>query len=101
MGKAFRSAAMHAAYQYRISGFIRYDDQNSLTMEAQGESEDARQFIQYCRDWLSSCNLEDFIISDKEPEPYKGFEILRNIAKPEEPVKNQRWFQKIKDIIRM
>ncbi len=92
---------MHAAYRLRISGFIRYDDENFLTIEAQGELNDVNQFIQFCRDWFSSGSITDFIVFEKEPENYPGFTILRNISEAENPAGSRPWFQKIKHIMRL
>ncbi|MEI7726213.1 MAG: acylphosphatase [Bacteroidota bacterium] len=100
-GTAFRSAAMHEAYRFRISGFIRYDDENSLTIEAQGELNDVNQFIQFCRDWFSPGSIKDFILSEKEPEIYPGFTIRRNISKEENPAGSRQWFQRIKHFMRL
>ena len=99
-GGGFRSAAMEAAYRFRIKGFVQYDDENSLTMDAQGEHDDIRLFVQFCRDWFTDDVIQDFIISEKEPENYAGFTIRRNESEEEKFSKNQPWFQKIKDFIR-
>jgi len=45
--------------------------------------------------------IKDFIIIEKEPENYADFTIRRNISDEETDIKNQPWFQKIKNIIRI
>jgi acylphosphatase len=99
-GTSFRSAAMHAAHRFRITGFIRYDEENSLTIEAEGDPGDLDQFVQFCRDWFTPDIIKDFTVIEKEPENYADFTIRRNISEAETDTKNQPWFQKIKDILR-
>ena len=99
-GGGFRSAAMEAAYRFRIKGFVQYDDENSLTMDAQGEHDDIRLFVQFCRDWFTDDVIQDFVVSGKEPEDYPDFTIRRNISEVEEPTKGQSWMMKIKDMMR-
>ena len=98
---AFRSAALHAAHRFRITGFIRYDDENSLTIEAQGELNDLHQFVQFCRNWLSPDNIKDFTVIEKEPESYSDFTIRRNISEVENLTWSRQWFQRIKQIMRL
>lgn len=100
-GTAFRSAAMHAAHRFRIKGFIRYDEENSLSIEAQGELDDVHQFVQFCRDWFSPDSIKDIIVSDKEPENYPGFTIRRNKSEEEMLTKHHQWLQKLKQILRL
>ena len=99
-GGGFRSAAMQAAYRLRIKGFVRYDAENSLTMEAQGEQDDIAQFVQFCREWFTDEVIQDFIVTDKEPENYPGFTIRRNISAEDKITTKQSWMLKIKDMIR-
>ena len=99
-GNSFRSAAMHAANRFRITGFIRYDEGNSLTIEAEGDPGDLDQFVQFCRDWFSPNIIKDITLFEKEPESYSDFTIRRNISDEEIITKHQNWFQKIKEIIR-
>ena len=99
-GNSFRSSAMHAALQFRITGFIRYDAENSLTIEAQGELNDINQFVQFCRDWFSPDIIKDFTVNEKEPENYPGFTIRQNISAEDKITNKQRWMLKIKDMIR-
>ena len=100
-GTSFRSAAMHAAHRFRITGFIRYDDENSLTTEAQGDQDDLDQFVEFCRDWFSPNIIKDIALFEKEPESYPGFTIRRNISEEENPAGSRPWFQKIKQIMRL
>ena len=100
-GNAFRSAAMHAAHLFRITGFIRYDDENSLSMEAQGELNDIHQFVQFCRDWSTPDYIKDFTVLEKEPENYADFTIRRNISEAENPAGSRPWFQRIKHNLRL
>ena len=99
-GSGFRSAAMEAAYRFRISGFVRFDEENSLTIDAQGDPDDIARFVQFCRDWFTPDIIKDFTVIEKEPENYADFTIRRNISEAETDTKNQPWFQKIKDILR-
>jgi acylphosphatase len=92
---------MHEAYRFRISGFIRYDDKNSLTIEAQGELDDVHQFVQFCRDWFSPESIKDISVSEKESENYAGFTIRRDISKEENPAGSRQWFQRIKHFMRL
>jgi hydrogenase maturation factor HypF (carbamoyltransferase family) len=86
---------MGAAYRLRIKGFVRYDEGNSLTIEAQGEQDDIAQFVDNCRDWFPPASIEDFIVTEKEPETYTGFTIRRSISEEEKLKQNQHWFQKL------
>ena len=99
-GTSFRSAAMHAAHRFRITGFIRYDDENSLTTEAQGDQDDLDQFVEFCRDWFSPNIIKDIALFEKEPESYPGFTIRRNISAEDKITTKQSWMLKIKDMIR-
>ena len=100
-GNSFRSAALHAANRLQIRGFIRYDEENSLSIEAQGALNDLQQFIQFCRDWFSPGSITDFIVLEKEPESYPGFTLRRNISEMKNPAGSRLWFQKIKKIMRL
>ena len=100
-GTSFRSAAMHAAHRFRITGFIRYDDENSLTTEAQGDQDDLDQFVEFCRDWFSPNIIKDITLFEKEPESYSDFTIRRNISEVENLTWSRQWFQRIKQIMRL
>ncbi len=100
-GNAFRSAALHAAHLFRIRGFIRYDDQNSLSIEAMGELNDLDRFVQFCRDWFSPNIIKDITLFEKEPESYSDFTIRRNISEAENLSGSRPWFQRIKQIMRL
>jgi acylphosphatase len=99
-GGGFRSAAMGAAYRLRIKGFVRYDEENSLTMEAQGEQADIVQFVDNCREWFTAGSIQDFTVTDKEPGDYPDFTIRRNISAEDKITNKQRWMLKIKEILR-
>ena len=86
---------MHAAHQFRIKGFIQYNEDNSLYMEILGKQDDIDRFVQYCRDWFPPASIEDFIVTEKEPETYTGFTIRRSISEEEKLKQNQLWFQKL------
>ncbi len=100
-GNAFRSVAMHAANRFRITGFIRYDEGNSLSMEAQGSQGDLDQFVQFCSDWFTPDIIKDFTVIEKEPENYADFTIRRNISEVKNPAGSRQWFQRIKHIMRL
>lgn len=99
-GGGFRSAAMGEAYRLRIKGFVRYDAKNSLTLEALGEQDDIAQLVQFCREWFTAGSIQDFIVTDKEPENYPDFTIRRNISAEDKSTNKQSWMLKIKDMIR-
>ncbi len=100
-GGGFRSAAMEAAYRLRIKGFVLYDKENSLTLEAQGEQDDIAQFVQFCHDWFTDEVIQDFTVTDKEPENYPGFTIRRNSSEAKNLTGSRHWFQKIKHNLRL
>jgi acylphosphatase len=101
LGEGLRFKAMHLAHKHQIKGFVQYDDENSLTIEAQGELNDLHQFVQFCRNWLSPDNIKDFTVIEKEPESYSDFTIRRNISEVENLTWSRQWFQRIKQIMRL
>ncbi len=74
-GVGFRYATREAAKSFKISGFARNESDGSVYIEAEGESDQLEEFINWCEIGPSWARV---VKVDKQQEPltnYTGFNV--------------------------
>jgi acylphosphatase len=77
-GVFFRRSAKKKAEEFGIVGFIRNEsDDESVYLEAQGEEENLKKFIEWCRKGPPLAKVQNLEVNYlKEIKPYTQFLIL-------------------------
>jgi acylphosphatase len=76
-GVFFRASAKVVAESMRISGIVRNEPDGSVYVEAEGEEDDLRKFIEWCRHGPPHAIVERSDASEGVVKNYKNFVIAR------------------------
>ncbi len=57
-GVFFRHSARHEAEKLGLRGFVKNEDDGSVYMEVEGEEENIRKFVEWCRKGPPFANVE-------------------------------------------
>ncbi len=74
-GVGFRYSARSVARYYNIKGFVRNEPDGSVYLEAEGNDEDMKEFIQWCHTGPGGGWINDTIISEGAVRNFDSFEI--------------------------
>ncbi|MBM3405137.1 MAG: acylphosphatase [Bacteroidetes bacterium] len=74
-GKRFRSWAIQKAYAFNIKGFIRYQE-NDLFAEAEGEEEDLKKFVEWCRRGPYGVQVQTVNVEEGEMKNFTAFDKI-------------------------
>jgi len=74
-GVGFRFQAKQQADTLGISGFVRNEDDGSVSIEAEGEEEQMEQFIEWCRRGPRYARVEKVDIEEGIVKNYNMFQI--------------------------
>ncbi len=74
-GVGFRYTAKNMAVAYRIRGFVKNEYDGAVYIEAEGEEENLRQFIRWCRKGPVSGRVTDIYVEPGEYQGFKSFSI--------------------------
>lgn len=77
----FRFYAKYAASKFNISGFITHKKDDALYIEAEGEEEDLKQFIHYCKKGTIESRLNNIRIVSAGMKNHEDFIIVRRPKK--------------------
>ena len=74
-GVFFREYARKKAQELGISGFVENLSDGRVYIEAEGEEENLKEFLNWCRKGPDSAEVERVEAKDGEIRNFKGFEI--------------------------
>jgi len=73
-GVGFRYFVMHKAASYNISGFVKNQPDGSVYVEAEGEPEFLKVFIEACKSGPSHAWVENVVVQYCPVQDFEGFE---------------------------
>lgn len=76
-GVFFRASTQQIASQLNISGTVKNDADNSVSIEAEGEGQAVEKFIEWCKKGPPAAKVTKTDISEGQITGYKSFEIVR------------------------
>jgi acylphosphatase len=76
----FRFSAMQAAYRFGIHGFVRNMQDETVYIEAEGEEEQIKSFVQWCNRGPMGARVENVEVSEGELKNFSGFDIISSRA---------------------
>lgn len=76
-GVFFRATTKEKAGEFRINGTVRNNADGSVSIEAEGEDENLRRFIEWCKIGPKFAHVERCELSEKPLQHFKGFLIER------------------------
>ncbi len=68
------------AQLHNINGFVKYLDESSVGIEAQGNEADLNVFIKYCRIGPNGSVINSIKISQGQVQKYKSFKIIKQTS---------------------
>ena len=71
----FRYYLKQMASVTHIMGYVKYDADHSLLVEAQGEERDIDTFVKYCKLGCINSNVQEISLKDLPEKDYSTFEI--------------------------
>lgn len=74
-GVGFRFFVAQEARSLKITGFVKNENNGTLSIEAEAFQEILNVFEQKCRIGPARSHIDRFIVSESEPENYTCFEI--------------------------
>lgn len=76
-GVFFRASTKDVAEKFSIKGFVRNEKDGSVYMEAEGEEEKLKQFIEWCNQGPSHAIVENITIVEGSVQGFAKFEVKR------------------------
>lgn len=76
-GVGFRYATNQQARNLGIKGFVRNQHDGSVYIEAEGESNVLKEFVEWCKRGPAYAEVKDLIVQEGEMRYFKGFETSR------------------------
>ncbi len=74
----FRYYLKQIAHLNHITGYVRYDKDQSLIVEAQGTEASINEFLKLCRLGHTSSLVEEVSIKEVPVTKFEGFEIIEH-----------------------
>jgi len=74
-GVGFRYSARNMAKTYAIKGFVKNDYDGAVYIEAEGDEENLRHFIRWCRNGPSSGRVNEISVEPGEFQDFKSFSV--------------------------
>lgn len=74
-GVGFRYQARSNARYMNIRGFVRNEPDGSVYIEAEGNEEDLRRFVQWCREGPGSARVDDVSVTQGAIKNFRGFDV--------------------------
>jgi len=75
-GVGFRWLARKAAYRYGIKGFVKNNDDGSVTIEAEGTNEQIESFVAWCKSSNTAGRVDHLEILEGKMKFHSTFEII-------------------------
>jgi acylphosphatase len=76
-GVFFRASTQEKAQMLSINGFVRNEPDGSVAIEAEGETENLKLFIDWCKEGPQMAVVSKCEIRSGEVKGYSGFSIQR------------------------
>jgi acylphosphatase len=76
-GVFFRASTEQKAREFSIKGFVKNEPDGSVFIEAEGEEENLKLFIEWCQQGPGSARVDRCDIKPGEVKKYSGFVIQR------------------------
>ena len=76
-GVFFRASAKGAAEKLSIKGFAQNQPDGSVLIEAEGEEENLKQFIDWCKQGPPRAEVSNLDVQESELKNFDRFEIKR------------------------
>ncbi|MBI3501712.1 MAG: acylphosphatase [Bacteroidetes bacterium] len=76
-GVFFRQSAMEIANQSGVKGFVRNEPNGNVFIEAEGEEEQLKKLIDWCKKGPTRAIVSEVKISESELKNFSSFEIRR------------------------
>ena len=76
-GVFFRASTKEAADRFGINGFVRNEPDGSVYIEAEGEEEKLKQFMEWCRVGPPRARVEKFDVVEGENWGFTSFQVKR------------------------
>ncbi|MCD4747677.1 MAG: acylphosphatase [Bacteroidales bacterium] len=73
----FRFSCMQTAYKWGITGIVRNKSDGSLYVEAEGDEEQLKHFVEWCKKGPIWARVDDLRAETGELKNYKAFDISR------------------------
>ena len=71
----FRFYTMQAAVQRKVHGYVRNSSDGSIFIEAEGEEDDLRNFVDWCQKGPFLTRVENVTIEETNLQNHRSFEI--------------------------
>ncbi|MCX6249640.1 MAG: acylphosphatase [Bacteroidetes bacterium] len=71
----FRFSAMQKAYHMGVNGFVQNVDDGSVYIEAEGEEENLRNFMDWCKVGPLGARIDKILMEDGIVRNYTSFDI--------------------------
>ena len=76
-GVFFRASTKTKADEFKITGFVRNERDETVYIEAEGEEEDLKKFVEWCGQGPKYAIVEQCEIEEADLRNFAGFMVLR------------------------
>jgi acylphosphatase len=76
-GVFFRASTKEKAEKFNIKGSVRNNADGSVSIEAEGEEENLRQFVEWCKQGPKFAHVERCEVKETELRNHRSFAIER------------------------
>jgi acylphosphatase len=76
-GVYYRQSAAEIAIRLKINGFVRNEGNGDVYMEAEGDEEQLKKLVEWCRSGPPRAAVKDVIVQEDELKNFSGFIIHR------------------------
>jgi len=77
----YRKFVRQMANKYNISGYVKYNEDYSVHIEAEGEPEKLKDFMEGCRQGTNFTQIDELKFDEFDVERFHGFKILHRESK--------------------
>lgn len=74
-GVFYRSSTQAKARELKLSGWVRNEEDGSVTIEAEGEEQKLEKLIEWCKKGPGAAVVNEVEYEEIEPEGVNGFEV--------------------------
>ncbi len=74
-GVFYRSSTQAKAKELNLSGWVRNEEDGTVTIEAEGEEQKLEKLLEWCRQGPGAAVVNDVEYNEIEPKGVNGFEV--------------------------
>ena len=74
-GVGFRYSTIHKAKSLGIKGYVKNMYDGSVYIEAEGNNENIKEFVSWCRQGPSHARVSNIVVNDGEVNNFKYFDV--------------------------